>query len=80
MAVNDTSIVVEGEPISVQKGDYVIADVRSVHYDPEVYPNPDKFEVDRFVNAGEKSNFMGLKPLSWGGGVHMVRVWNTVLF
>jgi len=80
MAVNDTSIVVEGEPITVQKGDYVIADVRSVHYDPEVYPNPDKFEVVRFVNAGEKLNFMGLKPLSWGGGVHMVRVWNTVLF
>jgi len=70
MANRNTSIVVDGEPISVGKGDYVIADVRSVHHDPDVYPSPEEFKIDRFLNIG--ASVKGIKPMPWGGGVHMV--------
>ncbi|TKR67170.1 hypothetical protein L596_023363 [Steinernema carpocapsae] len=39
--------------IKVRKGDYVQADVFSVHYDDKLWPNPEKFDPDRW-NSDEK--------------------------
>jgi len=71
LSTRDTDIVVDGERLSVKEGDYLLADVHSMHRDSEIYPNPDEFNIDRFLDAEE--SFKAPKPMSWGGGVHMVR-------
>ncbi|KAF9522903.1 cytochrome P450 [Crepidotus variabilis] len=68
-ATKDTYLMMDEEPIFVAKGDFVMADVQSLHYDPEVYPSPDAFKVDRFLDNGSKTET--LKPAAFGGGAHI---------
>ncbi|KAF9525845.1 cytochrome P450 [Crepidotus variabilis] len=69
VATKHTSIMVDGEPIPIRKGESVIADVQSLHYDPAIYSNPDEFMVDRFLESDSGVSIP--KPLAFGGGAHL---------
>ena len=71
LSTRDADIVIDGARLSVKEGDCLLADVRSMHRDSEIYPNPDEFKIDRFLDTEE--GLKAPKPMSWGGGVHMVR-------
>ncbi|XP_017020784.1 probable cytochrome P450 6a14 [Drosophila kikkawai] len=40
-----------GEPIVLEKGTNIHIPVRAIHYDPEIYPEPDEFRPERFEPA-----------------------------
>lgn len=54
----------------IEKGKTVLIPIHAIHHDPEYYPNPDKFDPDRF-DAEEKSKrdtmtwLAGSGPRNW---------------
>lgn len=63
-----------GKVYFVQKGEYILTDVRGMHFDATSFPQPETFIADRFMN-GQASiktrDFKNLRP--FGGGSSMVR-------
>lgn len=51
----------------IQGGSTVLIPVNAIHYDPEYYPNPEKFDPDRF-DSEEKKNRDPMKWLAFGDG------------
>ncbi|KAL5531055.1 hypothetical protein ACEPAG_3931 [Sanghuangporus baumii] len=63
-----------GSSYLIRKGDLVIADVRGMHYDPSVFPNPHAFIADRFLICKETNKMRGVKTFRpWGGGNYICR-------
>ncbi|XP_058807991.1 uncharacterized protein LOC131673753 [Phymastichus coffea] len=53
--------------ISVSKGTTVIIPVDAIHHDPRIYPNPEKFDPERFIETNENSRpQMSYLPFSDG--------------
>ncbi|KAF9522909.1 cytochrome P450 [Crepidotus variabilis] len=69
VATEDTTILVDEKSVFIRKGDFVVADVESLHYDPMVYSNPSDFVIDRFVDHGPGGQ--SLQPAAFGGGAHL---------
>ncbi|THH08553.1 hypothetical protein EW145_g2619 [Phellinidium pouzarii] len=63
-----------GKVYFVQKGEYILTDVRGMHFDATSFPQPEKFIADRFMN-GQASiktrDFKNLRP--FGGGSSMCK-------
>jgi len=66
----DTTVVGDnGELYVLRKGEFVLADVSGLHYDPSVFPNPETFIPDRFLDEDISHSARSIKNLvPWGGG------------
>jgi len=69
-AEKDTGLTQDGKFIPVRKGEYIIADVRALHFNPEIYPDAEIFKFDRYITSASEGT--PPKPLAWGGGKHGV--------
>jgi len=49
---------------------YVMYHLKDVHFDPEVYPNPDSWEPDRYLPGRAEDQKKEHAYLGWGGGRH----------
>lgn len=58
---------VPGTDIVIEKGLDVIIPIHAIHFDPEYYPNPHKFDPDRF-RSDEKSIRDPITWLPFGNG------------
>lgn len=70
-AEEDTQITVDGNNVPINKGEYVMGDVRAVHHDFSTFKDPDQFKIDRYLSEGGTAHSLP-KPMAWGGGKHMV--------
>lgn len=51
----------------IEKGVTVLIPIHAIHYDSEYYPNPEKFDPDRFETEA-KQNRHQMTWLAFGGG------------
>ncbi|XP_063238304.1 cytochrome P450 6k1-like [Bacillus rossius redtenbacheri] len=53
---------VPGTDITIEKGTRILIPVKAIHYDPEIYPDPQRFDPERFSaeNKSKRSNFAHL--------------------
>lgn len=58
---------VPGSDVVIEKGKTVLIPIHAIHHDPEYYPNPEKFDPDRF-DAEEKSKRDTMTWLAFGSG------------
>lgn len=72
-AEDDTEIAVNGSLVPINKGEYVMGDVRAVHHDFLTFEDPDQFRLGRYIVKGDPSTPLP-KPMAWGGGKHMASI------
>ncbi|XP_037936329.1 probable cytochrome P450 308a1 [Teleopsis dalmanni] len=59
-----------GKAFTVPKGMVMVIPVKAIHYDENLYPEPLKFQPDRFIDANEKQR-LGCMYLGFGEGPRM---------
>ncbi|KAG6854556.1 hypothetical protein C0991_004892 [Blastosporella zonata] len=62
-----------GESLYLQKGEFVTADVRGMHFDSDIYDDPETFKADRFLDNQGIYKYPNEKTFAvFGGGSHVV--------
>lgn len=56
-----------GTTYKVRKGDHVFIPIAGIHYDPAIYPEPDRFDPDRMTQEKMKARHPA-SYLPFGGG------------
>ncbi|XP_045538879.1 cytochrome P450 6B5-like [Papilio machaon] len=46
--------IIPGTNVTIKKGQTILVSTSGIHYDPKYYPNPEKFDPDRFSPENEK--------------------------
>lgn len=64
--------------ITIKKGMSVVIPLLGIHHDPAYYPNPDKFDPDRF-NEDQKNSRPKCSFLGFGEGPRICLGWYTEL-
>jgi len=52
----------------VRRGDFLVYSMGDVHLDPEYYPEPDKYDPDRWLRSDPLQN-AAYTFLGWGAGL-----------
>jgi cytochrome P450 len=76
----DTTVTIEGRPYTLEKHSSAIVAMPLIHKDPNIYENPDNFELERFLENKEDEpkvfwkNGVPLRTplIPWGGGLFKV--------
>jgi len=82
----DTLIKITGRNYLLKKGTLAFAPSTLLNWNPDIYPEPQKWKVDRFIEKDARGDdYLGTEHgpkidtkklkfplLIWGGGVHMV--------
>lgn len=74
----DTTVTIEGRPYTLEKHSSAIVAMPLIHKDPNIYENPDNFELERFLEEDEakvfSKNGIPLRTpfIPWGGGAFKV--------
>lgn len=61
MRISDINYIVPGTNLLIEKGDAVMIPAFAIHYDPDIYPNPNEFDPGRFTSENIKKRH----PFSW---------------
>ncbi|XP_046679089.1 cytochrome P450 6k1-like [Homalodisca vitripennis] len=64
---NDFILQAGGKSFPVREGEIVIIPVYGLHHDPDIYPDPEKFDPDRFLPENVKQRHPATH-LGFGGG------------
>lgn len=51
----------------VEKGNYLMVPLMGLHYDPNVFPDPERYDPERFQESDTKSAY-GFSYLPFGSG------------
>ncbi|KAI6022564.1 cytochrome P450 [Pisolithus marmoratus] len=76
LATSDLDIQDRERTFSIRKGEYVILDPRGAHLDKNLYPDGDRFVVDRFVQSeyrGDLAVTAGYPYFALGAGKHICK-------
>ncbi|CAH1110011.1 unnamed protein product, partial [Psylliodes chrysocephalus] len=52
---------VPGEDLQIEKGTFTTIPILGIHYDPEYYPDPERFDPERFSEENRRS----IPPFAW---------------
>lgn len=65
--VTNNNYRIPGTDVIIEKGTTILIPVHAIHHDPEYYPDPDKFDPERF-NSEEKKKRDPMTFLAFGEG------------
>ena len=54
--------------LTVKLGDFIVYSQADAHLDPEIYPNPHKFDPERYLPGREEDRKQANAYLAWGAG------------
>ncbi|KAF8883915.1 cytochrome P450 [Gymnopilus junonius] len=69
-AEEDTEIILDGSVMVINKGEYVVGDIRAAHHDRSIFEHPEEFIVDRYL-VNDHSKTVLPRPMVWGAGKHV---------
>jgi sterol 14-demethylase len=71
VALDDAQVTLRGKTLTIPKGSTVLASPMVSHTDPEVYPEPEEFRPERWLEPGKKQRMAADRQLHmWGFGTH----------
>ena len=69
----------EFEGIKLKRGQIWVASIGALHYDEELYPNPEKFDPERFNEKNKKSREQ-VAHIPFGAGIFTLIFFNLYNF
>ena len=63
----------EFEGIKLTRGQVWVASINSLHYDEDLYPNPEKFDPERFNETNKKTREQ-VAHLPFGAGFFFIKI------
>ncbi|KAK4234363.1 cytochrome P450 [Achaetomium macrosporum] len=68
--ISDKAIPISGSDEVIPPGSWVVYNSTEAHYSPELYPEPTKFDPERFLEGREEFKKEPYGFLGWGAGRH----------
>ena len=60
----------EVEGVVIKRRDFLLYSLGRTHMDPEIYPEPSKFDPDRYLEGREEDRKQTYDYLGWGAGTY----------
>jgi hypothetical protein len=59
------------EDVLIKRRDFLLYSLGRTHMDPEIYPEPTKFDPDRYLEGREEDRKQTYAYLGWGAGTYL---------